>query len=181
MINTEKFVVKELKTGSEQAFEVLYNKYHIRLYHFAFGYLKDKDDAENLVQEVFIKIWTTRFQIEVDKSFSSFLFTIAKNKILDIYKKRTNELNYKKYLKNCFDLLEERTKNDIIFSDLENQLTEVINTLPKKRRIIYKLSRYKGLSNKEIAQRLGISEKTVENQMTYALSIIKKKFQFISS
>jgi len=178
-VDSDKYLVLDLRSGSERAFEVLYNKYSKKVYYFAFGYLKNKDDAEGIVQEVFVKIWNKRLDLNEEKSFSSFLLTIAKNRILDIFKKRTHEINYKRHLSNCYELVEERTKNDIIFSDLEERLSDVVNSLPKKRRIIYKLSRYKGLSNKDIAKRLELSEKTIENQMTLALSHIKQKFQFV--
>ena len=134
MHNADRYLILDLKEGSERSFEILYNKYQKRVFYFALGYLKDRDDAESLVQDVFVKLWTKREDIDENRSFSSFLFTIAKNKVLDLFKKRTHELNYKKHLANCFELIEERTNNDIVFSELDQKLTEVVNSLPKKRR-----------------------------------------------
>lgn len=165
-----------LKEGDIQAFSQLFDRYGKRLFHFSVGYLKSAENAEEIVQDVFLKIWNNRQELLAQKSFESYLFTIAKNGILNTIRKSKSEqvyLNYKKIHPDKNVLLDD----ELDYKELEKAYTESVEKLSSKRKEIYLLSRQHSLSNAEIADRMNISVKTVENQMTSALSHIRKNLR----
>ncbi len=172
--NTEKQLVVALKKGDPFAFDQLVTKYGKKLYFFAKGYLNSNEDAEGLVQDVFLKIWEKRKELKEDLSFNSFLYTVTFNAIRQYFRKKSRE---KKYLGNYFENFEEshnETLLDIEYNNLRELADKAIDKLPEKRKRIFLLSRHQGLSNAEIANRLRISIKTVENQMTQALKFLRE-------
>jgi RNA polymerase sigma-70 factor (family 1) len=170
-LENESLLVKSLSKGNLLAFNTLYNEYSGRLYRFALGYLKSEDEAEELVQEVFTTIWEKRADLKEELSFKSFLFTIAFNIIKKHFRTRTYLNEY--FKKGVGDDLDMQTSQKITYDSLYQYVTELVNQLPEKRREIFIKSRFEGLSIKEIAEKLGISHKTVENQLTDALKFIR--------
>lgn len=170
---TDKELVSLLKAGSSEAFRILLDRYGSKLYRFSFSYLRNRYDAEEIVQEVFLKIWKIREELSPDKPFDSFLFTIAKNGILNTIRKEKSQKAYLDYsaLYPGENIL---TDEELNFRELQNAYERAIDQLSPKRKEIYRLSREKFLSNTEIADHLGISVKTVENQMTSALAGIRQ-------
>jgi RNA polymerase sigma-70 factor (ECF subfamily) len=165
-----------LKEGSQKAFNQIFDRYAKRLYHFAIGYLKSVEESEEIVQEVFLKIWNNREEISLIKSFEAYLFTIAKNGILNTIRKSKSEqayLNYTKLHPGKNILLDE----ELNFKELEIAYKQSIDKLSPKRKEIYILSREQSLPNAEIAKKMNISVKTVENQMTSAISEIRKSLR----
>ncbi len=170
---TDTQLVKLLKEHSSFAFQLLLDRYSPRIYRFAMCYLKNRQEAEEIVQEVFLKIWKIREQLSPEKPFDSFLFTIAKNGILNTIRKAKAQQAYLNYAalypeKNIF------IDQELDFRELEKICQQAADRLAPKRKAIYRLSREEHLSNAEIAARLDISVKTVENQMTSALSEIRR-------
>jgi RNA polymerase sigma-70 factor (family 1) len=170
-LENESLLVKSLSKGNLLAFNTLYNEYSGRLYRFALGYLKSEDEAEELVQEVFTTIWEKRADLKEELSFKSFLFTIAFNIIKKHFRTRTYLNEY--FKKGVGDDLDMQTSQKITYDSLYQYVTELVNQLPERRREIFIKSRFEGLSIKEIAEKLGISHKTVENQLTDALKFIR--------
>jgi len=165
--------LQALKEGDLRAFNELFDHYGKRLFRFSMGYLKSELDAEEVVQEVFIKIWNNREELSVQKSFESYLFTIAKNGILNMIRKSKSEQAYLQYAK----LHPEKNvllDDELNFRELEKAYQAAIEKLSPRRKVIFLLSREQSLSNAEIAEKMNISVKTVENQMTSALSEIRK-------
>ncbi len=173
-MKTEKDIIEDVKTGKASAFDALYRIYCDRLYSFAFSVLKSKEDAEEVVQSTFFKIWERRQSINNEYNFKSFLFTIAYNVTVDILRVRLKE---KKYRDNILDKatsnynLEEK----IEFGDLLDCVQQIVKELPPRKKEIYQLSRVEQLSYKEIAERLGISVKTVENGINFSIKFIKSR------
>lgn len=170
---TDQELVSLLRIGSSVAFKMLLDRYSSKIYRFSLSYLKNRYDAEETVQEVFLKIWKIREDLSPDKPFDSFLFTIAKNRILNNIRKQKSQKAYLNYsaLYPGKDVL---TDDELNFHELENAYESAVDQLSPKRKEIYRLSREKFLSNAEIADHLGISVKTVENQMTSALHKIRR-------
>jgi RNA polymerase sigma-70 factor (ECF subfamily) len=166
-------LLEGLKKNNNKAFELLYKRYSEKLYYFSIGYLKSKEDAEGLVQDIFAKIWEIRKTIKPGQSFSSFLFTIAKNSIFNKHRKKLNENTYKEHLRNYFDDIYDKTENDIILADMKSRIDKKVEELPPQRKLIYQLSREEGLSYKEIAEKLNISEKTIETHIRLALKTLR--------
>ena len=168
---SESQLVHNLSKGNLLAFNTLYNEYSGRLYRFAYGYLKSRDEAEELVQEVFTIIWEKRTTLKEELSFKSFLFTITFN----IIKKHFRTKSYlSEFFKNDMGSeVDTQTSQNITYNSLYQYITELVNQLPERRKEIFIKSRFEGLSIKEIAEKMKISHKTVENQLSDALKFIR--------
>ena len=165
-----------LKEGDLHAFGLLFDRYGKRLYHFSLGYLKSVEDAEEIVQEVFLKIWEKRVGLSTEKSLEAYLFTIARNGILNTIRKSKYEQAYQNYVKISPGknvLLDD----ELNFHELEKSYQAVIEKLSPRRKEIFLLSREQALSNAEIAEKMDVSVKTVENQMTSAIFEIRKNLR----
>lgn len=171
----DKLLILQLKNNEVGAFDVVFHKYSEKLFRFSFSLLKNKEDAEGIVQEAFLKIWEKREDIDTTKSFKSFLFTISYNLIVDKLRLRLKDQEYRSFLVHYFESKSFELKSNMDYDLILGQVRDAVEELPAKRKQIYTLSRELGLSHKEIATRLGISVKTVENQITLALKHIKKK------
>jgi len=164
-------LVKALSKGNVLAFNTLFKRYGQRLYRFAHGYLKSDAESEEIVQEVFSKVWETRSKLKHDLSFKSYLFTIAFNVIKKHFRAKAYLSEY--FRNEMFDDLDLRTTQDINYNSLKSYLSKIVDTLPERRREIFIKSRFEGLSIEEIAREFDISHKTVENQITTALKYIR--------
>jgi RNA polymerase sigma-70 factor (ECF subfamily) len=172
--NTE--LVKLLKKDDMKAFDIIYTKYSRRLYGFVFRYVKQDADTEEIVQDVFIKIWKVRTKINVYSSFESFLFTIAHNATVNLLKKRATEQKYVEHVKSLQIINESYELTDEIhYKELEQKFLGLVDKLSPRQKEIFLLSREEGLSNKEIADKLGISIQTVKNHLVTTLSFLKNK------
>ena len=169
-------LIPALKEGNLKAFSQLFDRYGKRLYYFSLGYLKSPEDAEEIVQEVFLKIWHNKEEMAESGSFESYLFTIARNGILNTIRKSKSEQAYLDYLKihpTKNILLEE----ELNFHELEKAYRSAIEQLSPKRKEVFLLNKEQSLTNAQIAQKMNISVKTVENQMTSAISEIRKNLR----
>lgn len=172
--NTE--LLNLLKNGDMKAFDIIYKKYSRRLYGFVFRYIKQEADTEGIVQEVFIKIWQSRDKINIYSSFESFLFTIAHNATVNLLKKRATEQKYVEHVKSLQHVDETYELTDEIhYKELKQKFLGLLNELSPRQKEIFQLSREEGLSNKEIAEKLGISVQTVKNHLVTTLSFFKSK------
>jgi RNA polymerase sigma-70 factor (ECF subfamily) len=171
MIETES--ISMLQKGDLRAFDRLYHFYSPKLYRFAFSLLKNNEDAEGIVQEVFLILWKKRTEIDSTKSFKSYLFTISHNLIIDQLRKRLKEKEYQAYLERYFNSSTLTPEQATDYSIIKSQVDRAVEELPKKRKQIYRLSRENGLSHKEISKQLNISHKTVENQITLSLKHVR--------
>jgi RNA polymerase sigma-70 factor (ECF subfamily) len=163
--------VKDLKSGDIQAFNELFGYYGQRLYHFSYRYLRSEDECEELVQEVFTRVWEKRSELREDLSFRSYIFTIAFNIIRKYFRSRVQEKTY--YESRMMEDFQLETSQKINFNSLKSRLDALVSLLPMRRREIFMKSRMEGLSIKEIANEMRISKKTVENQLTEALKFIR--------
>ncbi len=174
--NTNIELVSLLKQGDMKAFDAIYNKYCHRLHEFVIRYLKQEEDAEEIVQEVFIKIWESRRKIDVYLSFESFLFTIAYNSTISLLRKRLSESKSKEHLKSVQQIQEaDSVTNELHFKELEEKVDSLLQQLTPRQREIYALSRQDGLSHKEIAHKLDISESTVNNHLVTVIKYLKSQ------
>jgi len=166
-----------LKKGDHTSFEKIFDLYSKPMYRFSLSYLKSKEAAEDVVQEVFMKIWINREGIRKDASFHSYLFTIALNAIRKQFNllSTVNEINHDLLLelssrKQDFD---ERAD----YQDLLNKLHEFIDRMPEKRKQVFIRKKFEDKSLKLIAEELQIDPKTVEYHITEAMKFLKKEFE----
>ncbi len=171
----EKKLVAGFLKGNVKAFDLLYEQYSGRLYRFAFMLLKNREDALDIIQDTFLRIWKNREDLSEEKSFKSYLFTVSYNITIDLLRKRLNEKKYCETLEKNFGFGQQSIENSADFMILDHQIKEIIEALPPRRREIFRLSREKGRSNKEIAADLEISVKTVETQLNLALKFLKSR------
>ena len=169
-------LLKSLKKGDPFAFDQLFSKYNKKLYYFAKGYLRSKEDAEGLVQEVFLLVWNKRKELKEHLSFNAFLYTVTYNAIRKYFRKKARENKYLDKFLEDYDGKHNKTVADIEYNNLQELANKAIEKLPEKRKLIFQLSRHEGLTNMEIAKRLDISKKTVENQIHSALKFLREQF-----
>lgn len=169
--------VKSLKNGDERAFDELFNKYSPRLYNFSVKYLKSAEEAEEVVQEVFLYIWDKRDGLKPANSFNAYIFTIAYNIIKKYFIKKSRDNAFKDEL--IYSLLHQENNLDKIidYKFLLKKVELIIDALPPRRKEIYLKRKYSGLSVKQIADDLGISPNTVENQLASAQKQIQNELQ----
>jgi len=175
--NSEIQLIKAFKKGDAQAFESLFNLYHKRLYYFLFGLLKSKEDAEEIVQETFLKIWENRELFLENYPFESLLFRIAKNAFLNYNRKKVNRTVFEKHFKFFTDFSESSADQYILFKETQSIIETIVNGLPPKRKEIFLMQKVEGLSRQEIASKLGISIITVDSQLLKANKYLKEEFQ----
>lgn len=173
----DQLLLSELKKHNELAFRKLYDYYYQDIYRYSLSILKSKDFAEENVQEVFLKVWLHRENINLNKSFKSFIFTIARNQAFNFLSKATNDAVLKEAI--FYESQKSHDSVDYLLreSDCKKMKKEAINKLPPKRKQIFKMSRKKGMTYEEISQELGISVNTVKNQMSKALETLRIFFQ----
>jgi RNA polymerase sigma-70 factor (family 1) len=172
--NDEK-LISELKSGNILAFNQIFELYSSKLFLFAKGYLKSVEDSEELVQEVFTKIWEKRDQLQSGYSFKSYIFTIAFNIIKKHFRQKTR---FKKFAtEELLSDVTNETSQQIDYNSLKNHILELAASFPEKRREVFIKSRFDGLTNKEIANELGLSKKTIENHLNLALKEIRRRME----
>lgn len=174
-INNDRILLEKLKSGDIACFELLYSKYSGKLYNYILSLSKsDFYLTEEIVQNVFVKIWEIRQHINTEGSFNSFVYTVGRNMFLNVVKNRLQEHLYHDYVVDHENVLENSVEKEIEYKMLEEQIGRLIEQLPPARRNIYILSRIKNLPNKEIAALLNISENTVESQLNKATQFMRK-------
>lgn len=174
-MKVNKNLIVHLRKGEEKAFETLFWKYNEQVYHFIYSLLYDKSLAEDLTQNVFLKIWERREAIDPDQSFDAYLFTIARHLV---YKETEQRLVSEHFKQTLVDKLSDESspiEEKIDAQLLQHSINAWIEELPPSRREIFRLSRNKHLSYREIAEHLSISEKTVETQLSRALRFLRKR------
>ena len=176
---SEKDLIISLKEGDESAFSSLYKQYWERVYSFTRLYLSSSDDIAEVVQEVFIKLWEARHLIDEEKPFEGFLFIITRNQIFNHSRRK---LNYSFLKMTVLQSIEQEYENEdkLELSDLKKHLSTLISQLPDRQREIFLLSREHQMTYKQIAEKLSISEKTVEYHMTGALKYLRKNLYLLS-
>lgn len=170
-----KNILLRLSNDDEKAFEFIYWKYNAHVYNFANSLLYSPKIAQDITQNVFLKIWEKRHEINPEQNFNAYLFTIARNMV---YKETEQKLLSEQSLRQLQeeeDVLDMSTIQTLDYHFTEELCRSLVEELPPARREIFKLSRFERLSNKEIALRLSISERTVETQLYRATCFLKRK------
>ncbi len=170
----DKQKLDELKKGSHRAFNEVFIAYFKNVKYFIYSFIKSESDAEELAQDVFLKIWENHQFLDPDKSFDSYLYTITRHTVFNFLKHKSVENAYNEYAYFSKSEFADDPEKILYAKEIELLIEMTVEQLPERRKNIYLLSRHQGLSNEEIAQTLGISKKTVENQLSLAINELKK-------
>jgi len=171
---------KEIVNDDYRAFTVLFDRYWFVLYKTVGKYIKDQEQCEEAVHDLFLNIWNRRKYLDI-QDFNSYLKTSIRYQVYRILKKdKTSAITYVDEYPEEFVVANENDGDKKIqYNDLEKELEECLKPLPKRTAEIFLLSRKDHLSNAEIAERLGISKRSVENQITNALKFLKTHYRYI--
>ncbi|HAZ01617.1 MAG TPA: RNA polymerase sigma-70 factor [Prolixibacteraceae bacterium] len=173
-LNNEKEWVVNLKKGNKDAFRNIFEEYARRIFVFAKGYLKSNEEAEEVVQEVFIKVWNARTSINTELSFKSYLFKITFNYIRELFLKKAKENNYKHEILGSSVDFDNRTEEQIDYHSLLELVDKMIDKLPPRQKEIIVLHKKQGILVKDISIMLEISPRTVEKHLSEALKHLKQ-------
>jgi RNA polymerase sigma-70 factor (family 1) len=179
-ILNDKELTTLLQQGDECAFTHLYNRYWSKLFAIAANKIKELDEAEEIVQDIFVSLWKRRNELGVIDTLSSYLAVSVKYRVIKVLDKRNSQQKYSDYSQHSADIADDSTQQWLEFEELRSRLACFVADLPEKCRLVYQLSRESGLSQKKIAAELGISEKTVEAHLGKALKTLRTRLsQFL--
>ena len=170
----DKLVIKNLKEGDVLSFDNIFKKYNKKVYYFALSYLKNKEEAEDVVQDVFMNLWKYRDQINEYYVFSKYLFKITYNSTCKKFRKQTSDKKQMEEVMRNFIFEDNSTNLDIEYNNLLETANSIIEKMPSRQKYIFLLSINELLTNEQIAQQLNISKKTVENYLARAKTSLKK-------
>lgn len=175
MENNDNNLIELIKAGNKRAFDEVFLRYFKSLHAYAYSIVKERDDAEEIVQNVFVRVWTKRAQLKTDGFLKSFLYRSVYNESLNYLKHQKVRSNFSVYYADVRKNEVGDLNSEIVTTELEKNIHLAINNLPEKCRNVFQLSRFDQLKYQEIADTLNISIKTVENQMGKALKILRLK------
>jgi RNA polymerase sigma-70 factor (ECF subfamily) len=171
--NIEESYVKALCKGDQKAFEILFLQYQPKLVFFLYGFIKDNEQARDMAQDIFLSIWNNKEKLAEVKSFKAYVYKMAKNAVCNYYDHIiVNDKFVADQLTHSPD--SENTEETIFANQLQEMINMAVSQMPPQRKQIYMMSRIEGMSNTEIAERLNINKRTVENHLTAALADIRK-------
>ena len=168
----EKETILLMSKGDKKAYETMFRRFYPKVHRFVAMLLKNEDDADDVSQLIFLKVWNKREKFADIQNFDSYLFILAKYTVI-------NYISSKHIIPIDIDSLPDRYANessphdDVVAKDTQLLIDMVVESMPQQRQMIYRMSREQHLKNEEIAQRLGIQKKTVENHLNLALKEIK--------
>lgn len=164
---SDKQLLDEIKHDSESAYHQLFQKYYTMLCYHAYKTYPDQHKVKDFAQDVFMDIWKKRKELQIHTSLPAYLRRAVTNKSIDYI--RSQRFNFNTVPDKKVEVIQENLE----FSQLEEAIKHAVDSLPEKCKIVFSLSRYEGLKHKEIAEKLGISVKTIENQITKALKVLR--------
>lgn len=159
--------------AEEETFRNLYDVYWERLFGMAYNRLQNTGDAEDVVQQVFINLWKNREQLQNIRSMEAYLACAVRYMVYNIIRHRLVKKQYFEHHLRKANWFDHSTENQLSFNELYRHLEAVITTLPPQCRLVFSMSRINGYSNREIAEKTGLSVRTVENHINKALKLIR--------
>ncbi|QKJ32859.1 RNA polymerase sigma-70 factor [Mucilaginibacter mali] len=172
---TDQQLVAQLREGNAAAYTQLFDRFQPTLYVYARKITKDKDEAADIVQEVFLYLWDKRDSIEFDHNILAYLYSAVRYKFFNLLDKKKVRLDYADSLKKYMQEGSPETDNLLREREMLRLIEEQISLLPPKLKLIYELSRKANMSTAHIAELLDVSEKTVQNQVSLAVKQLKMK------
>jgi RNA polymerase sigma-70 factor (ECF subfamily) len=174
-------LIKGLKSGSYEDFDKLYAIYSDVLYGFVLNLTKSPSEAKDILQETFLRVWQTRTKIAEDKSFKSYLYTIARNLVMDSFRNQMRSVAFEEYIDSeaYLSYTENCVENDIDYDEFRRAFEKAKEKLTERQLQIFELSRERELSISLIAKKLHLSKKTVKNQLSLAMKVLREELRYI--
>lgn len=174
--------ILQLAKDDRNSFKKVFQDNYQPLYHLSKHYLEDEDEAKGVVQEAFVKLWEIRHKLNPDSNLRNFLFTLVKNNCLNILNRRQILLKHHEKIRWMemhyqYESLARMGDDYLEFNELKEKIDLAIRKLPEHCRIVFEMSRFEDLKNREIAEKLGVSQKTVEAHLTKALKILRNELK----
>jgi len=166
-----------LKAGGTTAFEMVFRTYYQPLCNYAYTFVHDRDEAEEIVQSTFLNIWEKRDNLAIHTGVKPYLYAMVRNACLNVLKHEKVKQQHVAVEMAVADRSVESTTRSVLASELETRIHHAMDKLPEQCRLVFKLSRFEELKYGEIAEQLNISIKTVENQMGKALRIMREQLK----
>ena len=174
MESPDYFYVKCLVESDERAFEALYRKYHSKIYSAALAMTQSEALAQDVVQDVFLKVWENRTSFDPNKTFTSYIRAICRNVIFNLYKKATHEMAVKQHLRQFAAISDPEQDDQSVFEIYENLLNKAIAKLSPQRRIVFEYCKLQEKSYEDVAHDLNISCSTVQDHIVKANKFIRE-------
>ena len=168
----DQLISEGLRVGDQKVFSLLFEEHWFELYEIAYRKMQNHEDAQEVVQNLFVEIWEKREKLFISNP-QNYLRVSLRNKCIDLIRSRIIQDRYADHCKLFQQSRCQTTQDDIDFKELSERVDKGVGTLPEKSRNIFALSRYEGLSTKEIAKKIKLSEKAVEYHLTKALKILR--------
>ncbi|MBR1927567.1 MAG: RNA polymerase sigma-70 factor [Bacteroidales bacterium] len=175
---SEPELIALLKQDSEEAFKSLYDMYARRLYAFCMEYTYSREDTEEIVQDAFVWLWKNRSSIRQETTIKNLLFLRVKHFLINAWRARLNEPVFEDYV-DYLDLSSGENADKVEFDEFRSGIESIINQLPHTQAQVVKMSRLDGLKNKEIAEKLRLSEQTVKNALSVGLKFLREKLRYV--
>lgn len=177
-MKNESHIISRMISGDINAFKLLFECYYPQVRFFTLGIVKDSFVADDIAQNVFIKVWTKRELIDSERKFNNYLYSITKNEITDYFRSLviSESLDSISSLKDD-DHTDEMIESVYDLSHIKELVMKEVDNMPPQRRIVFMMSRLQGLTNEEIASKLEISKRTVERHLNMALNILREKLR----
>ena len=172
-MSSDKHLIRAVKCGDKKSFDELFEKYYDRYFSFACALLHDADAAEDVLQNVFLKIWIGRDRLDESRNFESYLLVSVRNEIFDHLRLKYNQTSVRDDVSEKEDAAAD-IEAGIALTETSAIMNQKISQMPPQRQRIFMMSRYENLSSKEIADRLGLSVRTVDNHIYLALRELKQ-------
>lgn len=176
----EKELLVQVASGDENAFRRIYDQYRKKIYAYAFHLTGSAELADEVVQEVFLKVWLNRHKLHAVQLFSAWLYAITRHHLFDALKKSAREAHAKKELARSIPAFNNNTDENVLLKENDQLLQQALNQLSTQQQLIYHLSRNQGLKYEEIATRLKIAPNTVKVHIVNALRTIREYIRFHS-
>ena len=166
-------ILSEVRKGNEVAFEALFDAYKDKIYAFSYKILKSKDLADDVVIDVFTKIWEKRAIIQPDRAFQTYLFTITKNHIINFLNKASVDSKVQKQLITSVNYYRSSTEEEVIYNDYLTLAEQAISQMPRQRRLVFRLKNEQAMTYDQIATHLGLSKNTVKSHLLAATAHLR--------
>ncbi|WP_449038734.1 RNA polymerase sigma factor [Parabacteroides goldsteinii] len=175
MQDNEPQLILSLKNGSYKAFERIYQMYAKRLFAYSLQFTKSQEESEEIVQDVFMRLWTNRAKIRQEDTLRSLLFIMTKHYLINAFRTKINQPEYEEYIQYVNEHSVDDASYQLEYQEFVTKFRVILKTLPETQQRVITLSKIEQFSNKEIADKLSLSEQTVKNQLSLGLKTLKEK------